>query len=325
MSDIVSTAGFLLDAFEVLGRRRLASGQIDALRLPHVEGIYCGVSADREFFLLLRIDDVMPIEQRRLRSITVSAGDSFTVHDAASGAEVKERFAVVCLRKGHDGFLTSFAIVAATLIAASSARPTVREITELLDNLVALLASSRGPTDGVLIGLWGELWLIASSPDVEAYGEAWHADPSDRYDFSFPEVRLEMKTTLGKSRVHDFSLEQLEPDSLKETWIGSLQVVRDPSGESVLDLLQRVLENAPASTAARVGRLALETLVGDIESAQDFFLAPIGLQPLQVFKSESIPRVQVQEGQGISSVRFRVDLSGLTPHLASSESLAHAL
>lgn len=325
MSDILSVTEFLLESFEVLGRRKLAPGQIDALRLPNVEGFYSGVSSDREFFLLFRIDETTLIEQRRLRSLTVSAGDSFTVHDAASGAEVMERFAVVRLRNGHEGLLNSFAIVAATLIAASSPKPAPQEITELLDNLVALLADARHPSESVLVGLWGELWVIAYSPDVEGCGRAWHADPSDRYDFSFSQVRLEVKTTLGKSRTHDFSLEQLKPDASKETWIGSLQVVRDPSGESVLDLLQAVIERTSPATAARVTRLALATLAGDIESAQDFCLAPIGLQPLQVFKAQSIPRVVVPEGRGITSVRFSVDLSDLTPHLGSLEALATEL
>lgn len=313
LTDIVATSEFLLEAFDILGRRSLLPAQIDALPVPGTDGVYAGVSGAREFFILLRVDSSVHVENRRLRSVSVTVGDAFTVYDANSGATVSERFAVVCLRQGHEDLLNSYAIIAATLLAASSSTPTAREVTDLLDSLASLLAQSRAVNQAAVTGLWGELWTISNSPDPQFFASCWHLDPKDRYDFSFPQTRLEVKTTLGKSRSHEFSLEQLQQDAAKTSWVGSLQVVRDPSGQSVLDLVQAILGRVSPTTGEKVTRLTLETVSGDLESAQDFCFAAIGREPFHVFKADGVPRVDVPVGAGISAVRFTVDLGRLEP------------
>lgn len=318
--DILATAEFLLEAFDSLGRRSLDPEQVDALRVPGRSGALVGVSGSREQFLLLSIDPTMEVSERRLRAISVGSGDSYTVHESATGAVVSQRFAVVRLRHGNDDLATSFALVAATLLATMSDTPKSDEIAEFLDSLVRLLASPRNAAPATVSGLWGELWVIASVPNPDVLALGWHSDPNDRFDFGFPSCRLEIKTTMAAARVHDFSLDQLEREEAKPTWIGSLRVVRDPSGRSVIDLLEQVVSRVPAHLAARVTRIALETLSGDIESAQDFQFEPIGPSPLLTYRADDVPRVTVPAASGISAIRFRVDLGLVVPvHLSLNE------
>jgi hypothetical protein len=92
-----------------------------------------------------------------------------------------------------------------------------------------------------------------------------------------------------------------------------------------MDLLDRLLAVLPGALAARVNRIALATVAGDIESVQDFAFAAVGAEPLLVFNSRSIPRVLVPAGSGISAIRFRVDLDPVPTAARSEEQLSTLL
>lgn len=321
MTDILATVDFILDSFERLGRRPLEPGQLDALRIPGTSSALVAVSQNRELFLLLAIHPGTIVEERKLRVLQVTSGDDYSVHDAEHGADVEQRFAVVRLREGHEDLATAFALVSATLLSTLDETPENSDVADFLDNLVRLLAPPRRAAPATITGLWGELWVICTAPTPSEFAAAWHAAPSDRFDFSFPGNRVEVKTTTTDSRVHEFALDQLERRDPKPTWIGSLQVVRDQSGQTIIDLLGLLVATLPRAEAERINRIALETLAGDIESAQDFRFAPFGPEPLRVFLAADIPRVAVPVGSGISGVRFRADLSLVTPKGSSLHEL----
>lgn len=322
MIDILATADFILDAYERLGRRTLESGQLDALRIPGVSSTLVAVSRDRELFLLLAIPPAAVVVDWNLEVLQVCAGDRYSVHDAETGGDIEQRFAVVRLRGGHEDLTTSFALVSATLLATLGDTPQVSDIAHFLDSLVRLLALPRGTAPNTITGLWGELWVMSNAPEPREFAAAWHADSVDRFDFSFPSHRIEVKSTLATERVHDFSLDQLERHDPKPTWIGSLKLVRDQSGHTLIDLLDRLIAALPHSEAGRISSIALETIAGDIESAQDFRLAPFGAEPLHVFLAGDIPRVDVPPSSGVSHVRFRVNLGLATPRARSLTDLA---
>lgn len=325
MIDIIATTDFVLEAYEHLGRRPMECGQLDARRIPDIPSALIAVSRDGELFLLLTIRPETSVDERRLLVLEVSSGDDFRVHDSELGVDIEQRFAVIRLREGHEDLVTAFALVTATLLATLGDSPDASDVTRFLDSLVQLLALPRPAAPASITGLWGELWLMANAPAPRVFAAAWHADPRDRFDFSFPENRVELKTTTGADRVHEFSQEQLERKDPKPAWICSLKVVRDQGGQTVIDLLSYLVAQLPRAEAERVNRIALETLAGDIESAQDFRFAPFGPEPLHVFLAADIPRVEVPAGSGISGVRFRADLSLVPPRARSLAALARAI
>lgn len=311
--DITSAADFILETFATLGERPMPAGAVDARRIPGRNDSLAGVSADREFFLLLEVDDQTLLPERRLNALRVIVGDSFTVLDSLTGSRLEQRFAAVILRSGHDELASSFALVAATLLSTLSTPPTAGEVVGFVDSLMRLVATPRSVSYETVLGLWGELWLMTTVQDPLAYASAWHSGVSDRFDFSFPQARLEVKTTLSAARRHEFSLEQLESSDAKPLWIASVQAVIDVSGRTVVGLCQELVGLLPPAAASRVLRIAVETLSGDIESAQDFSFEPVGPQPLMLFDAVDIPRVRVPERSGISGVRFQVDLDQVAP------------
>lgn len=325
MIDIAATAEFILEAFESLGHRILPAGSLDAERVPGRAGTFVAVSESRELFLLLEVDESVLIQERRLKALRVLGGDDFTIVEAATDRVIRRRFAMIALRPGHENLASSFAAVAATLLATLDEVPTANDVIDFLDSLVDLVASRHVASTATVVGLWGELWMIASASDPALFAGAWHMNSAERFDFSFARARVEVKTTTGQNRVHEFGLEQLEAGDTKLIWIASLAIVSDPNGQTVMDLLHGLLGVLPGPLAARVSRIALETVSGDIEAVQDFAFAPIGAEPLLVFSSCSIPRVSVPVGAGISGVRFRADLDRVTPTARSCEHLASLL
>jgi hypothetical protein len=323
--NIAATCEFILDAFESLGRRALPTGSLDAKRVPGRTDTFIAVSASLELFLLLEVGQATPVAERQLRALRVSTGDDFSIVEAATDTVIRRRFAVVTLRRGHEDLASSFAVVAATLLATLSVMPTADDVIKFLDSIVELVTPNRIPSAGTVVGLWGELYLIASAAKAEIFAAAWHSSSGDRFDFSFPHARLEVKTTARQGRVHEFGLEQLDVGDVKPTWIASLAIVNDSNGQTVMDLLGMLLDVLPGTLAARVSRIALSMVAGDIESVQDFMFAPIGAEPLLVFDSHSVPRVLVPPGVGIDGVRFRVDLDRVEPRARSAERLAWLL
>lgn len=321
MINISDTSEFILDAFESLGRRTLPTASLDAKRIPGRTDSFIAVSASLELFLLLEVDQATPIAERQLKALRVSTGGDYSIVEAATNTVISRRFAVVALRRGHEDLASSFAVVAATLLGTLPITPTADDVIKFLDSIVELVTPKRIASAGTVVGLWGELYLIASSAKTEIFAASWHSSSGDRFDFSFPHARLEVKTTVRQGRVHEFGLEQLDIGDVKPTWIASLTTVNDSNGQTVIDLLGRLLGVLPRTLAARVSRIALNMVAGDIESVQDFMFAPIGAEPLLVFDSHSIPRVSVPPGVGIEGVRFRVDLDRVEPTARSAERL----
>jgi hypothetical protein len=318
---ISATADFVLEAFESLGRRDLQDGALDARLVPGRSGAYVAVSAARGFFVLLDVEAETVVADRRLNAVRVLTAENFTIVDASSGVELRQRFAVVELQPGHEELLSAFALVIATLLVTLPATPTATEVLEFLDSLATLLTPRRTAEGNTVEGLWGELWMICSSSFPAMLAAAWHANSADRFDFSLPSVRVEVKTTTRGGRTHDFSLDQLATSVEKPTWIASLTVVPDSSGRTVLDLLNQLFPFLPGDLAARTSRIALATLSGDIESADDFAFSVVGEEPLLVYSAASIPRPSVSPGSGISRVRFRVNLDEVDPGARSMEEL----
>lgn len=325
MSDISALAEFLLESFETLGSRPLEAGALDAHRVPGRADAFVAVSGEREYFVLLDADHSTVVQERRMRAVRVLTADDFTVSDAESGELLRRRFAIVALRRGHENLLTSFSVIVATLLATLPSQPGPSELMEFLDGLAELVAPPREADPSTVVGLWGELWMISESSSPELFVAAWHSRPEDRFDFSFAEARLEVKTTARSGRVHGFGLDQLASAGMKPTYVASLAVLPDPTGFTVIDLLDGVVRRLAGQAAVRISRIVLQTLAGDIEAAQDFSFAPVGAEPLRVLASESIPRPDVSPGSAVSAVRFRVDIDGIEPVASSIESLERLL
>ncbi|MEC5196782.1 hypothetical protein GGR75_003329 [Xanthomonas campestris] len=60
-----------------------------------------------------------------------------------------------------------------------------RELNSCIQKLLDLFRALSQPSGRDVLGLWGELYVIASSGNIAGALAAWHEDPFDRFDFSW--------------------------------------------------------------------------------------------------------------------------------------------
>lgn len=203
-----------------------------------------------------------------------------------------------------------------TVLRIVGRNPTLLAIVDSIARLVEILQQLARPARRSVVGLYGELTVIAVSHDPVACLSAWRSDLDDRFDFSLADVRLEAKATSERMRAHSFSFEQCSPPRGTHGVVASMFVEPSGGGQS--------LEEALAEIASRLGddqraRLKLQstvanslgsTLLGALSMRFDEALAR---STLSFFDATAIPAIRSNVPAGVTQIRFRSNLSELSP------------
>jgi hypothetical protein len=92
------------------------------------------------------------------------------------------------------------------------------------------------PSDSAVIGLMGEMVFINSSTEKNSVIESWHVKPDNNYDFSVDNRRIEVKTSTGTKRIHNFSSTQLPVKDNQELRFVSINLPQVSVGQSLAHL-----------------------------------------------------------------------------------------
>jgi hypothetical protein len=210
--------------------------------------------------------------------------------------------------KGLEISLQEAFIEVISMILPSFENATDSEVMRLINNLVEVFQLLGSPSKKSVLGLWGELFAIWRSTDLENTTKAWHSSTTDRYDFGDAQQRVEVKTTTGP-RSHFFSYEQLNPSPHIEVFVCSIITEADDSNTSCSFLLSEIakLLQSPV-TKQHLLKTAIATLGSNwpLESVISFDLNS-AIQSTRWYKTENIPRVDSLP-VGVSQVKFKSDL-----------------
>ncbi|MEY9363868.1 hypothetical protein ABH994_006589 [Bradyrhizobium yuanmingense] len=224
-----------------------------------------------------------------------------------------------------------FLHIASTIIEVLGNTPTVGAIADAIGRLVDILQRLGRPATKNLIGLYGELLFIlnSSSPDIAV--QAWRSRVDDRFDFSIESVRLDVKATGRRTRVHSFSLEQCLPVPGATTAIVSLFIESSGGGKSLRDLIGALFVRlTSAEGRLRVQQVVADTLGATLLSSLDTrFDELLAINSLRVFDAAEIPAIRSEIPSEVSAVKFQADLTDVSAldqlELARSSSLWRAL
>jgi hypothetical protein len=111
-----------------------------------------------------------------------------------------------------------------------------------------------------LIGLIGEILVIVNHPNPAQLVKIWHTDVNDRYDFSYNNFRLEVKTTTSSFRNHYVTSSQLPPEDGTQIFFASILLQKVESGESFFSLYETLIKNLNLDEQIKVDSIILETL-----------------------------------------------------------------
>jgi hypothetical protein len=166
-------------------------------------------------------------------------------------------------------------------------------------------------------GVWAELLVIEQAAAPEMLIRAWHIHPEDRYDFSAGTQRIEVKAATGGSRVHHFSLAQLDKENAK-TCVASVMVERSAGGLSIADMVDRIagMKSLTAEDVLGLRRTVGEVLGRDwLRGAREAFDHDLAVRHMRFVDAAAIPSIGSScIPAEVTDVSFRCDIS-LVPGL----------
>ncbi|HUU26884.1 MAG TPA: PD-(D/E)XK motif protein [archaeon] len=233
----------------------------------------------------------------------------------SKGNESRGVFTIICCLSDDDGLKAYFLRVMDSIINALPSDIKNEDISYAIDRLAALFLALKKPRSKPVRGLWAELFLINSAKNPYQMLEAWHNDLSEHFDFSQRASRIEVKSTGDRIRDHYFSLEQVYPAAGVSVVIASLFVEECTNGCSLSELWDKARQAAKNNLDLRlkVDKICVETLGSDWEQARSLsYDMRLAKQSLKFYRVEDIPKVSDNLPSGVSEVRFRSDLSGVT-------------
>ena len=199
---------------------------------------------------------------------------------------------------------------AETLLRGLGESPTADEVADAIANLVELFRLISRPPQGTVQGLWAELWLIARAASPERMAAAWHAEPTDAYDFNQDDQRIEVKSSAHRSRAHRFSHRQLTPPTETTAVICSIWVEPAGGGLTIRSLIREIRSQvADDALVAKIDHTVARTLGSSWElGLESGFDDQLATDSLKFFDVATVPALPTNLPAGVSQATYVSDL-----------------
>lgn len=236
------------------------------------------------------------------------------VHCSISVDDVKvehNHFSVITCLEADELLKDRYFDAIETVLRSLGETPTVEEFRQVMAGLIELFRLATQPPRGTVQGLWAELWLIAHSSGPQALLDAWHAEPTDAYDFNSGAERLEVKSAGDRARRHNFSHRQLDPPGGTRAVICSVFVERAGRGLTISALIRRIRRRVNGHQAMRRLDHIVAGTLGDEwrNSVEMAFDAELAAESLRFYPVSAVPSLSGAIPIGVSDIRYRSDLS----------------
>jgi hypothetical protein len=161
-------------------------------------------------------------------------------------------------------------------------------------------------------GLWGELFFMAKVKGFSFWFPFWHSEPTRKFDFSGGTKRLEVKTSVGNERIHQFAHRQVYPFGEEEIALASILLRREDSGLSLRKLIDSARD--VISTGKELIKLARSERIAGMDNSElgPCFDETEAEKSLALFWAREVPHFTMAEPSGVSQTHYRIDLSNAT-------------
>lgn len=212
--------------------------------------------------------------------------------------------------------------ISETLIRSIKDDPEPLQIVESLNKFIEIFRALTDTPTKTIQGLWAELFLIENSSDPKILLAFWHNSPEAKFDFDASKEKIEVKSTSGSERVHEFSSEQLNPTPDSQVLVASLFTRQVHSGVSIQDLMQNIASKIQNGNdlIEKMNLVVAKTLGNSLEqSIKVKFDYDISKTSLRFYHHQDISKVEkVYIPAEVSGVRYKSDLSLIKPIELSS-------
>lgn len=226
----------------------------------------------------------------------------------------KKKCHILICNSDNKSIIESFITLCLALVKHLNTQASSEEILSFFHSLQQLLKiNPRLNSIEEQKGLWGELFLIKESGYNKELINAWHEKPYYKFDFSFSNYKLEVKTTTKEFRVHSFSHEQLYREDDIDIYLCSLMLDEDNEGLSLKELVNqmRVQLSDDYNFLLKLEKSTRELGIFDLynEYPGVKFDEELARQKIAYFNVKDVPRFEQLEPNGVSSTRYSIDLS----------------
>ena len=173
-------------------------------------------------------------------------------------------------------------------------------------------------SDAKVTGLLGEILTILSASNSNIAIKFWHSDVDDKYDFSGSNFRLEVKSTITQTRIHNFSSFQLPGN--EKTYVASLLINKVESGSSFADVFDQLISKLEVVNQEKASDIVLKTLgvpAGFLTNYQVDLSN--SLNSIQIYEANIIPTPSLPNG--VISADWRASLELIAPVSLSVDAL----
>ena len=271
--------------------------------------------------VFLVADEGEPVYRPVVQHRHLSAAFCLLCRLNVDGTEVVGKFSLIRFEGNAPELHELFIRCVRAAIADLPVSALTPDIETCVSRLLGLFRALARPAGREISGLWAELFCISTSNDVALAVDRWHADNTEAFDFSWGCGRLEVKSTVGAFRIHEFALEQLQPPCGGAGYVASLVLKATNGGKGVLDLAKLVEEklNGVVPLQTKLWALLVQSLGADFSDTLDRrFDTELAAKHLFLYRMEDIPSPPSVADDRISSVRFKVDLSTVQSSLSGT-------
>lgn len=290
--------------------------------IPGYERHYVGRNNTGHPSLLLGSDPGAFQAPVRLAMMDARFGNQHRIHPV-DGDEREELLSVITCTSQDAQAQAYFLHVCGTILRIVGPNPALQDIVQVVQRLIELFRRLSRPASRSLNGLLGELFLIAASRDVRAAVAAWRSTDIDRFDFSTGNVRLDVKASAERLRMHHLSAEQCQPPAGTVGLLASLFIEGSGGGQSLRELVAAIeaVLGGNDDLILKVQETIAESLGESLPTAMGArFDNRLALASLRFYDLATVPAIRDGVPPGVSQVHFRSDLSRMEP-LSESEVL----
>lgn len=247
----------------------------------------------------------------RLAMMDARFGNQHRIHPVDCDEREELLSVITCISQDAQAH-AYFLHVCGTILRIVGPNPALQDIVQVVQRLIELFRQLSRPASRSLNGLLGELFLIAASRDVRAAVAAWRSTDIDRFDFSTGNVRLDVKASAERLRVHHLSAEQCRPPAGTVGLLASLFIEGSGGGQSLRELVAVIEAGLGGNDdlILRVQETIAESLGESLPTAMGArFDDRLALASLRFYDLATVPAIREGVPPEVSGVHFRSDLT----------------
>ena len=284
--------------------------------LPAVKNHKIGVSGEDTPMFFIKCEDSNSEKSFDYNLEFVSVQFNRECQLISGKQSAKGFYTVISLKTDSTDLQKYFLDVVFLVVKNLAPKPTLKELKIEVEKLVNLFSQFSKPPQKTIQGLWAESLVIEQAKNPDYLIEAWHSEPTAKFDFNDGVDKIEVKSTSKSKRIHSFSIEQLNPNKNSNLIVASVFAVETGTGKSIYDLLELIGRKIiDKNLFFRLNEITVKTLGKDFEKTFEiFFDYALAVDSLAFYESDSIPKIDVSSvPPQISNVRFDSDLSEIKP------------